>query len=390
MTKPQRRRVTIFQHRLLHYRVPVFERMRELCARCGIELQLVHGRASEAEQARKDEGALAWASVADNYFVRVAGSDLLWQHCSRPAVPSDLFIIMQESRILSNYWLLLQAWLHGPRIAYWGHGANFQSRRPDGIRERWKRSFIGCVDWWFAYTQATVDILMRSGFEPGRITCLNNALDTATFQAEVRALPVEQRVRRRAELGLAPKGRVGLFCGSLYPEKRLDLLLAAADLIRSEQHDFHLVIVGDGPLMPRVRAATAGRAWIHPLGVQKGRDKALLFGIADVIMNPGLLGLHILDAFAAGLPLVSTRDALHSPEIAYLEPGVNGILTANDPRDYAEAVLYLLRSPSHYRRVASRAAASGQRYSVEAMVQRFVEGIGCCLESPPRFSGAEA
>lgn len=43
----------ILQHRLLHYRKKLFERLRDACAERGIELRLVHGQASARELAKK-------------------------------------------------------------------------------------------------------------------------------------------------------------------------------------------------------------------------------------------------------------------------------------------------------------------------------------------------
>ena len=55
-----RYRVTILQHRLLHYRVNFFQQLRERLAHEDVELRLVHGQASAAEAVRKDEGNLVW------------------------------------------------------------------------------------------------------------------------------------------------------------------------------------------------------------------------------------------------------------------------------------------------------------------------------------------
>lgn len=66
--------------------------------------------------------------------------------------------------------------------------------------------------------------------------------------------------------------------------------------------------------------------------------------LARVFLMPGLVGLAILDAGAAGLPLVTTDYPWHSPEIAYLDPGVNGlpIRLWRDPGAYVDAVAGLL------------------------------------------------
>ena len=92
------------------------------------------------------------------------GRDLCWQPFPSELKNSDLIVIMQENRILSNYTFLLRHLLFGLPLAYWGHGANLQSVAPRGLREKWKSFLLTKVDWWFAYTDATVDIVKRAGF----------------------------------------------------------------------------------------------------------------------------------------------------------------------------------------------------------------------------------
>ena len=59
-------KVAILQHRLLHYRVALFEHLRAKCAECGIELHLVHGQATRREEAKKDNAHLPWATSVQN------------------------------------------------------------------------------------------------------------------------------------------------------------------------------------------------------------------------------------------------------------------------------------------------------------------------------------
>ena len=180
-----RKKVTILQHRLLHYRLTLFDRLRDELHKKGIDLSLVHGQASPSEQFRNDEGYLPWANIIRNRFQRVGGTDLCWQSLSKNVVDSDLIILMQENRLLSNYPLMIRRWRGGQRLAYWGHGMNFQSKAPNGIRERVKRKLVHQVDWWFAYTEATVKLLTSLGYPQERITCLNNAIDTNAFKKDI-------------------------------------------------------------------------------------------------------------------------------------------------------------------------------------------------------------
>ena len=74
---------------------------------------------------------------------------------------------------------------------------------------------------------------------------------------------------------------------------------------------------------------------------------------------------------------------MHSPEIAYLEPGENGVMTADDLPTYVNATVQLLQDPSTMARLQAGAARAGQAYSVEHFANRFSEGILKCLERGP-------
>lgn len=374
------KKVVICQHRLLHYRTTFFERLKSACSNYGIDLHLLHGQASQRELVKKDEGYLPWANKVKNSFWKLGVRDLVWQPFPAELRDADLVVVMQESRILSNYPLLLSRLWSSCKIAYWGHGVNFQSNAPAGLREQWKRMLLKQVDWWFAYTGLTVDILKSTGYPAERITCLNNAIDTSSFKADLASVSSVALEQARAELGIAVNAPVGLFCGSLYPDKRLDFLVEAADKIRAQAEGFHCLVIGDGPSMPYIREAASTRPWLHVLGIQKGAEKALYFRLADFMLNPGLVGLHVVDAFCAGLVMMTTSNARHSPEIAYLKNGVNGFMTGDSSGDYAAEVLKLANDKARLGEVKAAALVDAEVYTLDNMVEQFLDGISKCLE----------
>lgn len=372
-------RVCIVQHRLLHYRLELFERLRAACASEGIELMLVHGQPTAVEAIRKDTGRLEWATEIKNRSWRIGGRDILWQPLPKAVSDCDLVVLMQESRLLSNYPWLLGLGPRKTRVAFWGHGRNFQSEAPDGWRERWKRRNLCAVDWWFAYTQMSADIVVDAGFPVDRVTVLNNAIDNSAFSADLDSVGDGEVAALRASVGAADGAPLGLYCGSLYPDKRLDLLLAACREIAARLPSFKLVVVGDGPSRALLDAAASSSPWLHWAGVHRGRGKAAWFRAAQLYLSPGAVGLHVLDSFVAGTPMVTTADALHGPEIAYLQDGINGLVTAGDAASYAHAVLALLQDPERFRRIQQQAGACAEQYTLDQMVQRFCEGIRRCL-----------
>ena len=378
MTKPLRK-VVVLQHRLLHYRVGFFQKLRATCAERGIEFCLVHGQPTAPEMKKRDTGFLDWADVVTNRYVNVRGRDVLWQPFPGRHRDAELVVMMQENRLLSNYPWLFSRNGTAARIGYWGHGRNLQSDTPASLREKWKKLLVGRVDWWFAYTQMTREILLGDGYPDERITVLDNAIDNEAFQADLASVTTSELAKLRARVGAGGTAPIGLFCGSLYPEKRIDFMIEAADRIRAAIPEFHLVVIGDGPSAVEVKTAMGSRPWLHWVGVLKGREKAAWFKLGSVALNPGLVGLHILDAFCAGVPLVTATDARHSPEIVYLENGVNGLIVGGDAVRYAQAVVGLLEDRQAYARLRDGAFASARCYTLDNMVENFADGISRCL-----------
>lgn len=366
----EQRRVVIVQRRLTHYRIPLFTALREQLAERGIMLELLVGRGTPAEEKKHDVGELAWAQSIPTHYL--AGGRLCWQSVRRHLAGADLVIVTQENKLIQNHLLLL-----APRrfkLAFWGHGANLQSDNPNGLKERFKRWTTNRVDWWFAYTQMSADLVTAAGFPGNRITVLNNAVDTSELYRQRQSVTPEETQGLRESLGFGA-GPVGVFVGSLYIDKRLDFLFAAAAAIRRELPDFHLLILGEGQERDKVQAWCAAYPWARWVGARFGREKAAYVSVAQVMLNPGLVGLGILDAFVCGVPMLTTDCRIHSPEIAYLENGINGVMTPDDLNAYVEASVHLLRDAEALEALRAGCVASAQEYTVENMARRFADGV---------------
>jgi len=377
-------KVVVCQHRLLHYRLGLFERLREACASRGIDLHLVHGQASRRESAKKDEGSLPWAHKVENRFWELGARDLVWQPLPADLRDADLVVVMQENRILSNYPLLLSRLWSSRRIAYWGHGVNFQSDSPGGLREKWKQMMLRRVDWWFAYTETSADIVRHAGYPQERITCLDNAIDNEAFERDLASVTDAQLQAMRVEIDASVGAPVGLFCGSLYPDKRLNYMIAAADHIHAALPAFRLVVIGDGPSAGEIRATAETRPWLKWLGVRKGQEKAAWFRLADGVINPGAVGLHVLDSFCSGTPMMTTAESRHGPEIAYLHDGVNGLVVHGGSDGYADAVIALFSDRSRLVAIKQAALRDAKHYTLDNMVERFADGIERCVSMPKK------
>jgi glycosyltransferase involved in cell wall biosynthesis len=364
------------------YRVAFYNSLRKSLAAVDVELSLVYGQPTDREAMRRDTTDLEWGERVTNRFFRIGSRNLAWQPIVHRARQADLVIVEQASKLLANYVLLLQQRVGLTKVAFWGHGANLQGHTADPRAEAVKRLVSRYPHWWFAYTAGTRDRVAGLGYPEERITVVQNAIDTRSLRAHRAAVSDEQVFRFRAEHDLG-EGPVCAFVGGLYAEKRLPFLLEAADIVHRRLPGFRLIVIGDGPERALIEEASSARAYIRYVGGLFGTDKVEALATASLILMPGLVGLVVLDSFALELPLVTTTVDYHSPEIEYLEDGVNGILV-RDPENadaYAEAVLRLLSSEAELAslRIGCRRAAG--IYTNEEMVRRFTEGITRAIEA---------
>lgn len=373
----KRSRVVIAQRRMTHYRVALFDLLRRKLSQSGVDLVVVYGDPTETELKKSDTGALTWGRYQPcRYWAK---GKVCWQNLGAAIRDADLVIVTQENKLLYNLRLLF-----GKRrfkLAFWGHGANLQSTGRNPLLDRWKAWTGTQVDWWFAYTGLSVGLVEEVGFARERITNLENAIDIKTLSAHVDAVTGAELATLRSRLGIGD-GPVGLYLGSLYSDKRIDFLLEAAQRIAAAVPGFHLLVIGDGPERAKVNEAAAHYPWLRYPGSVHGRDKAVYLSLADVFLNPGMVGLSILDAFVAGAVLVTTDCGTHSPEIDYLVNGDNGLMTKNTLDAYVAEVTNLLRSPELLAHLREGAKLSAAHYTIENMAENFHDGILRALAEP--------
>jgi len=142
-------------------------------------------------------------------------------------------------------------------------------------------------------------------------------------------------------------------------------VLRAFARIQAERPDARLTLVGSGPEEPALRALAArlGLRDVTFAGRVPPMDIHRYYADADIyVQTPAIdnMPLSLLEAFASGLPAVSTRVG---GVPAMLTDGVHGLLAPEDD-DVAVAacVLRLLDSPAYARMLAAAARAACVAY----------------------------
>ncbi|OBA82447.1 alpha-(1-2)-phosphatidylinositol mannosyltransferase [Mycobacterium sp. 1164966.3] len=215
-----------------------------------------------------------------------------------------------------------------------------------------------CADIANARTAADYDtVVCTTGFareEFDRISVTNVAtvplgVDLQTFHPRRRSAVLRQTLA-------TPKQMLLVHCGRLSVEKRVDRSIDTLAALRDTGVDARLVVMGEGPLRPRLQRQAAGLP-VHFTGFVSSRYAvAALLASADVTLAPGpheTFGLAALESLACGTPAVVSRTSALT-EIITADSGASA---DNHPAAIAHAVREIVSRPELHRRGAARARA---------------------------------
>jgi glycosyltransferase involved in cell wall biosynthesis len=162
-----------------------------------------------------------------------------------------------------------------------------------------------------------------------------------------------------------------LYLGNLIREKGVFVLLEAARIVAAKRHDVRFVFGGawfraeDERAAKEFVARNKLKEVVEFAGPVSGTAKWRVVFSSDILAFPTFyyyetMGLVLLEAMQAGLPVVATRRA-SIPEI--IEDGVNGYLVEEqDPAGVAGKILKLADDPALRQRMAQANRAKFQAY----------------------------
>lgn len=230
---------------------------------------------------------------------------------------------------------------------------------------RWlDRATFGRVAVCVSNSQAAIAVHVAGGFPAGRFKWIPNGVDLVRFGAA-------ERGAERRRLGVAEDERIVLTVGNLRPVKNHGLLLHASRRLHDRGIAHRVWIIGEGAEREQLARTTRElglTATVDLLG--DAPDLVGRYAAADVFaLSSHFEGMPtvVLEAFAAGLPVVATAVG----DVAALCQDT-GLVVPPDDVDAMAAALERMLCDGGFalsQRVSARAAA--EKFSIDEVTARY-------------------
>ncbi|HLD69164.1 MAG TPA: glycosyltransferase family 4 protein [Candidatus Omnitrophota bacterium] len=252
-------------------------------------------------------------------------------------------------------------------------GKPFVSTCHGFFKTRWSRRIFPC---WgervIAISEAVSEHLQKDfKVDPKQIALIKNGIDLEDFP-EVSA---EAKEMNRRAFGLEDEPTIGIIA-RLSSVKGHDVLIEAMKNVVAKFPRAKLLVVGEGSLEQELKRLVenfnlAANVSFYPVVNQS----AQMLSLFDVFVMPSRqegLGLSVMEAQAAGLPVVASKVG-GLPSL--IEDGRTGLFVPPDNANLlAEAILLLLRNKDKAKEMGVRARDFIQKeFSAQRMVEETVE-----------------
>jgi glycosyltransferase involved in cell wall biosynthesis len=167
-----------------------------------------------------------------------------------------------------------------------------------------------------------------------------------------------------------------LFAGRVGKEKNIGFFLEIAPEIIKAKDDVVFLIVGNGPDIYWFKEECEERrlaGYFVFTGYVERNILACIYGIAKIFVFPSLSetqGLVTIEAMLSAIPVVAIGER---GTVEVMKGDKGGFMVKNDPKEFIERVLDLLRNEELYQKKAFDARENGKLWTIDIMSRKLLD-----------------
>ncbi|MBI5823932.1 MAG: glycosyltransferase [Chloroflexi bacterium] len=198
------------------------------------------------------------------------------------------------------------------------------------------------------------------------VNVIPNGIDLSSFKAAKKPSSLRNR------LGIKSDAPILLTVGRMDPEKRLDFIVDAFEILSKRVPNVHLVFAGDGSSRKGLEekvSGTSAKDRIHFLGMVNRAELPDIFHDATVFLSASTTEVHpisVIEAIASGKPLVAVADEAFE---GMIENDLNGYTVPLDLQVYSDTISNLLADREKLERFGRHSMLLSEKYSIEGQVK---------------------
>ena len=354
---------------LIHYRESVFNR---IASDPRIDFTICCGQKSPYQKMRNfDPQPPLKVKWIKNFVINITQMHfIVWQWGAITNLirtrPNVLILLGADPHILSSFPLFFIAKIFGIKVCWWSHATLVGQ----GFLGRWLRLFFyKHADGILAYDETGRLRLERAGVKSSTMTTIWNCLNDADYELSSSDRRVAKKDRTM---------RV-LYIGRLYRDKKMNLLIEAAAILKDRNVSFVVDIVGDGPELKNSKDKSAALKLSDVIrfhGAKYDEDLSQFLSDADIGVIPSWAGLSAIQYMAAGVPVITeeNRGMNHPPEVsAIIEDETGAFFDFESPESLADTIEAI--SPKVKTLSSSCLKLVRERFTPEAVKEAIILGV---------------
>lgn len=340
-------KVLLLQETIPHYRVPIYNELSK-----NVDLTVVYS-----------EGAAPKNAIFKYQYIPTLKKHYKIHQKNIYRMANNFNVVICMFHFGYLYFRLLDILPHRYKLIYWGIGVSAgYNERFDGNQNIIKKTMghMKRADAMLFYSEYPVHKYEKMGLRKEKLFIANNT---------VAVLPYREATKDTL-----------LFIGSLYKQKKIDVLLEAY-LVAYQKYSRvpNLVLIGEGTERDNIQHWISEHGLNNRIqltgGIYNDEELVPYFEKAIMCISPDQAGLSVLKSMGYGVPYVTHKDAITGGEIFNIQNGVNGILM----NDFHELETIILESCSNISKFIQMGHNAEKYYyenrTVEKMVDGFVQAV---------------